>query len=140
MSDYKYFSQFQWLIRDIQQFQAVRRIRAERTQVIDTALLLVNRRHRTFQSLGFDHEFIFNELSSEIEPYLYGGPEPTPQALANAWANRFQLKHKTQCELARRVLPMMSDFVYLLEKAAAPSALPIWVRNQSLQGDWVLQV
>ena len=127
------------LVRDLQHFQLLRQIRLERTQTIEVALKLVNRRHKTFQSLGFDTNFLFNEIFEEIEPFLYGGATPTPQALANAWAAKFQLDKEARSTLARRVLPMMNDFVYLLETGADPCTVPTWLGSKSAIRDLVLQ-
>lgn len=111
-------SPLQAFIRDIRYFNMLRAIRRQRTVAIDSALKLTKNRHVTFSSLGFDQAFLENEAVDLMEPFFYGGEAPAPEALAALWAKHFHIGNQAECDLAQRVLPMMNDFVYLLENSA----------------------
>lgn len=108
-------SPLQAFIRDIRYFSMLRAIRRQRTVAIDSALKLTTNRHVTFSSLGFDQSFLENEAADLMEPFFYGGEAPAPEALAARWAKHFHIGNQAERDLAQRVLPMMNDFVYLLE-------------------------
>lgn len=110
-------SPIQALIRDIRYFNMLRAVRRQRTTAIDSALKLTKNRHVTFSSLGFDQAFLENEAADLMEPFFYGGEAPAPEALAALWVKHFHIGNQAERDLAKRILPMMNDFVYLLESS-----------------------
>lgn len=88
--------------------------RNERIKSINSALIAAANRHPDFRDVLFDQNFLSNQASYLIEPFLNGGALPTADSLAAAWAEQLPAIGQSRARAIANVTPMVEDFIYLL--------------------------
>lgn len=107
------------LAQNIQAKFAANYTRNAHRTAASNALLSVQGTFPEYADVGFDEHFLENRGAELMIPFFEDGSVPAPEALAAAWALQFRFSDANRERAIKNIMPMVTDFVYLLAQEAA---------------------